>query len=184
MFFEAFKFKVYASLMYSNLKIAAQASDVGDLKRSLEMIRKAVAWGYKALAIPIPKVIPEQRSTVESAIERALRVYRKGYVALMSDEDRDLLISAIDLWNEVGKAAFAADPADHVSAMFKVAKGRLDKDKQILKFLYDDDQTPPVLRNIMSRFVFGKATREQTETRLDECYAKLKGWMGDLYIDF
>lgn len=182
--FEAAKFNFHAGMVLDYFKAAARAKEVGNDQKTLLLLKKAMQAGQNVLSIKSPEISDEQRATVQIVISSVQKLYQLELVARMPEEDRELLMSVLKSWSDMGIATIGVHPLDQMIGMFEIAKNRLDKGdkgKEVLGIIYESDHVPAPLRNIMQPFLAGEASQEETAKRLDECTAKLRKWMPELF---
>lgn len=179
--FETVKFGFHSAKMLSIFKAAAKAKEAGNNQQALLLLRKAMDAGQAALSIQSPKISEQQRSAVANGISSGQKLYQRELIAQMPEDDRELLMSVLKSWADMGIVTIGAHPIDQMIGMFEIAKSRLGTGREVLGIIYKGDHVPAPLRNIMQPFLSGEASQEETEKRLDECTAKLKKWMPELF---
>jgi len=180
--FETVRFGFHAGMVLNYFKAAARAKEVGNDQKTVLLLKKAMQAGQNALSIKSPKISDEQRATVQSGISSAQNLYQRELIAQTPEEDRELLMSVLKSWADMGIVTIGAHPIDQMIGMFEIAKSRLDKGKEVLGIIYKGEHVPAPLQNIMQPFLAGEATQEETGKRLDECTAKLRKWMPELFL--
>ena len=181
--FKTLRFVFHSTHMVSILKAALRLKKKGDNQQALVFLRKALEAGHSALNIQSPKISEQERSHVASGFSSIQKLYQKELIAQMPEDDRNLFMSFLKSWKDMGIATINAHLIDQMIDMFDTAKSRLASDKETLGIIYKGDHVPAPLRNIMQLFLLeGGATREETERRLGECMAKLGKWRRELFL--
>ncbi len=179
--FETVRFGFYAGTVRSCFKAAARAKEVGNDQKVVLLLKKAMLAGQNALSIKSPKISEQQRSAVANSVSTVQWVYQRELIRQIPEEDRELLMSVLKPWMDMSIFTIGAHPVGLMIGMFDIAKSRLGKGKEVLGIIYKGDHVPVPLWNIMQPFLAGEATQEETEKRLDECTAKLRKWMPELF---
>ena len=164
--------------MISIAKQAEKAKAVGSNERALLLLRRALEFGNKALSIQGRRISKQLRETVTKGVASGQSLYHRELMAQMPEDDRELLMSVLKSWTDMG---IDAHPLEKMIGMFDIAKGRLDDEAKALSIIYDGDHVPAPLRDIMKLFISGDATPQETEQQLEECSAKLKKWIPELF---
>lgn len=179
--FETVKFEFHSAKMRGIAKAAAKAKKAGNNQQALLLLRKALEAGHAALSIQGPKISEQQRSAIANIISSGQKLCQRELIAQMPEDDRELLVSVLKSWTDMGIVTIGAHPIDQMIGMFDIAKRRLGTGKEVLGIIYKGDHVPAPLRNIMQPFLAEEVTQEETEKRLDECTAKLRKWMPELF---
>lgn len=179
--FEITKFNSYGNRMFGLAEAAMEAKTKGNGKKALELLREVLKVGHSALSIQSSKISERKRLIVAKLIMGTQKVYQRELIAQMPEEDRGLLLSVLKSWTDISVVTIGTPPIEQMIGMFEIAKNRLDKSKETLGILYGGDHVTAPLRNIIQPFLVGQATQEETTKRLDECTAKLRKWLPELF---
>ncbi len=179
--FENVRFGFHSAKMFGMFKAATKAKEEGNNQGALLLLRKALETGHTALSIHGSKINEQQRSAVTSCISSGHKMYHRELIAQMPEDDRELVMSVLKIWTDMGIVTIGAHPIEQMIGMFDIAKSRLDSGKEVLGMLYDGDHVPTPLRTIMQLFLAGEVSQEETEMQLDECTGKLRKWIPKLF---
>ena len=180
--FESVKFGFNTGKMCNAVRYAARAKEAGNGQKATLLLKKALGFGHRALGIQSKKISTGQRTAVSDCIASIKKLYQKEVFAQMPQDDRELLMSILEAWSDIGIMTIGVPLMEQLIGMFDTAKGRLGDKKEVLGIIYDGDHAPAPLRKIMKPFLAGETSQEETEKQLDDCAAKLRKWMPELFL--
>jgi hypothetical protein len=178
--FENMKFGFYRGIMWANFRAAVEAKERQHNKTMLRFLRKGITAGLAALNIKSEKIDEQQRKFVADLLISGRKVYQGEVLALMSEDDREFLVSIFKLQEDFSAKTVGVNSIDQAVGMFRIAKSRLGAGEEVLNLIYSGDHVPASLRKIMQSFLAGDLKREEVEKQLDECASRLQKLFSEL----
>lgn len=179
--FESFAFAAHLLRMRSNAEAASVADEQGDPTRALQCLKTAIEEGHAALALESPFISVHRRALVGIEIKEYEGAYQKEIIKVIPDGDREIILSMINAWTQLGTATFNVHALSLLIVMLDRARDRVDGRKDLLERYYVQDNAVSPLCDIMRPFVTGEANRRETIERIDHSIDRLRAWMPELF---
>ncbi len=189
--FESIKYLWNGLRFMSYATQAQKAFESGDKKLSLKLSEAAIKSGKRALELS--KVVkgspPETTISLQKALSGVEELYKnlqqRGSEPVEQDTlRRDVKRQYVQLGLQIGGVGGSETKdliADKMVDMYRIAADRLDNSPQVLRIIYvDNDTAPEPLREVMSQYLDGKLTKDETAKRLAELKAKTEQYVRDL----
>ena len=178
-----FKFGRVSTNMVMARQAGFQAITMGNKQKGIQFLKQSLLSGYDALSIDHKFITQDQRDAVNECISETLEIYQLTLIDQMSEEDQELCISALKAWSYLSQVVAGDHQIGAMTEMFDLAKRRLSSDKDGLGIIYNyqNKHVPMALLEIMSRFLTGESTQDETEKQLDDCKSRLTVLIGELF---
>lgn len=189
--FESIKYQRNAQRFVNYITRLQKALDSGDKNLILKLSEDAIKLGKRALELS--EVVEGIPAEATNALQRALSGVEELYKTLQQKGsepvEQDPLRQAVKRqYVQLGSQMRVAGGgraedfiADRMVDMYRIAADRLDSSPQVLKMIYvDNDTAPKPLREVMSQYLDGKLTKDETAKRLAELKAKTEQYVRDL----